>query len=139
MQIVTRNIKAIEFACALAEAFPKEAVEPFGDFLFDDQHDEKDERIEGMQRPTLRKRLFNVCCIASASRQSSPANGNDFQTTPPTTKSTTKKTQSFANTYWRTPSIRATALGGEKYLAIVSNLFQQNGNQFEAVDVALFV
>ena len=34
--------------------------------------------------------------------------------------------------------MRHGALGGEKYLAIVSNLFQQNGNQFEAVDVALF-
>ena len=69
--------QAIESVCALAEAFPKEAVEPFGDFCLMINTMKKDERIEAC-RDQLFERLFNVCCIASASRQSSPANGNDF-------------------------------------------------------------
>ena len=38
--------QAIEFVCTLAEAFPKETVEPFGDFCLMINTIKKNERIE---------------------------------------------------------------------------------------------
>jgi len=130
--------QAIEFVCALAEAFPKEAVEPFGDFCLMINTMKKDERIEAC-RDQLFERLFNVCCIASASRQSSPANGNDFSDDSADDEEYDEENAKFREHVLADAFDTCHgALGGEKYLAIVSNLFQQNGNQFEAVDVALF-
>ena len=97
----------------------------------------KDERIE-VCRDQLFERLFNVCCIASASRQS-PANGNDFSDDSADDEEYDEENAKFREHVLADAFDTCHgALGGEKYLAIVSNLFQQNGNQFEAVDVALF-
>jgi len=129
------QLQAIQFVCTLAEAFPKKAVEPFGDFCLMINTTKKDERIEPCREP-LFERLFNVCCIATASRKPNEDGFSD--------DSADDEEYGDENAKFREHVLADAfdtchgALGGEKYIEIVSNLFQQSGNHFKAVDVALF-
>ena len=131
--------QAIEFVCTLAEAFPKETVEPFGDFCLMINTIKKNERIEAC-RDHLFERLFNVCCIASASRKLSALKENDFSDESADDEEYDEDSAKLRE-HVLTDAFDTChgALGGEKYLTIVSNLFHQNGNhQSKVVDVALF-
>ena len=129
------QLQAIQFVCTLAEAFPKKAVEPFGDFCLMINTTKKDERIEPCREP-LFERLFNVCCIATASRKPNEDGFSD--------DSADDEEYGDENAKFREHVLADAfdtchgALGGEKYIEIVSNLFQQSRNHFKAVDVALF-
>ena len=132
------QLQAIQFVCALAEAFPKKTVEPFGDFCLMINTTKKDERIEPCREP-LFERLFNVCCIATASRKPLSSNEDEFSDDSADDEECGDENAKFREHVLADAFDTCHgALGGEKYIEIVSNLFQQSGNHFKAVDVALF-
>jgi hypothetical protein len=132
------QLQAIQFVCALAEAFPKKTVEPFGDFCLMINTTKKDERIEPCREP-LFERLFNVCCIATASRKPLSSNADEFSDDSADDEECGDENAKFREHVLADAFDTCHgALGGEKYIEIVSNLFQQSGNHFKAVDVALF-